>query len=129
IPDFRVVPKNGQPRNGSSVDASSHTDSANHAPSQANPEKKLGEPSAQLSPDFLSSVMDDLRKHVGEDVLAPLNSRTDPEVEHAPSRMSAPVPAPEAPVTTPDPMPPVLQETRPRLAEEPASSPLWPIEV
>src|SRR4051812_24295618 len=107
IPDFRVVPKNGQPRNGSSVDASSERDSAKQLPFQSDAEKTLGESSTPLSPDFLSSVMDDLRKHVGEDVLAPLNSRIDAEVERAPSWMSAPVPAPEAPAkATPDAIPP-----------------------
>src|SRR4051812_14520626 len=77
IPDFRIAPKNGQPRNGSSVDASSERNSAKQLPSQADAEKKLGESSTPLRPDFLSSVMDDVRKHVGEDVLAPLNSRID----------------------------------------------------
>src|SRR3954464_4474730 len=103
IPDFRVVPKNGQPRNGSSVDASS----------QADPAIKFGESSAPLSPDFLSSVMDDLRKHVGEDVLAPLNSRIDADAERVPPSMSALAPAPEPPTTTiPDSLARALEDTR-----------------
>jgi hypothetical protein len=116
IPDFRVAPKNGQPRNGASLDA----------PSDADPANKFGESSTTLSADFLSSVMDDLRKHVGEDVLAPLNSTMDAGVEREPSSMSALVPPPQGPVTTiPDSLLRALQETRQHIAE-PAPPSLLP---
>lgn len=125
IPDFRTAPKNGQPRNGSSVDVSSHTDSANHAPSEANPEKKLGEPSPELSPDFLSSVMDDLRKHVGEDVLTSLNAPSPADIDRTPRTTSAPVSAEQNPATTiPDSLLRVLEETRQHLTAPAPRSPL-----
>ncbi len=114
IPDFRVAPKNGQPRNGTSPDASPQTD----------PASKLGEPSTPLSPDFLSSVMDDLRKHVGEDVLTPLNPTLQAEVRPAMGSMSVLVPPPQDPVPAiPDSLQRVLQDTRQHLAQ-PASFPV-----
>src|SRR5207237_8094318 len=106
IPDFRLVPKNDQPRNGSSPDVSS----------QADPAIKTGESSGPLSPDFLSSVMDDLRKHVGEDVLAPLNSRIDADAERVPPSISSLAPAPQRPATTiPDSLARALEDTRQHL--------------
>lgn len=113
IPDFRVAPKNGQPRNGTSPDAFTQT----------NPANKLGESSTPLSPDFLSSVMDDLRKHVGEDVLTPLNLPLQAEGHPAPGSMSALSP-PQDPVTKmPDSLLRALEDARQHLAD-PASSPL-----
>jgi hypothetical protein len=120
IPDFRIAPKNGQPRNGSSPDVSSHAD-----PAIKDPATKYGESSTALSPDFLSSVMDDLRKHVGEDVLAPLNSRTDADAERVPQSMSALAPAQQIPTPTiPDSLARALEDTRQHLAEPVPSSPL-----
>jgi hypothetical protein len=114
IPDFRLVPGNGQPRNGSSP----------ATPSQADPAIKTSESSGPLSPDFLSSVMHDLRKHVGEDVLAPLNSRIDADAERVPRSMSALAPAPQPSTTTvPDSLARALQDTRQHLAEPAPSSP------
>jgi hypothetical protein len=104
IPDFRAVSNNAQPLNGSSPAASAEKDSIN----------KLGELPAQLSHDFLSSVMDDLRKHVGSDVLAPLNSRIEAEVERSPLSIPAPGPAAETPVE-PAPSPILQSATRPSL--------------
>jgi hypothetical protein len=104
IPDFRAVSNNAQPLNGSSPAASAEKDSIN----------KLGELPAQLSHDFLSSVMDDLRKHVGSDVLAPLNSRIEAEVERSPLSIPAPGPAAETPVE-PAPSPILQSTTRPSL--------------
>jgi hypothetical protein len=116
VPDFRVAPKNGQPRNVSSLDATSHADPVN----------KFGESSTTLSPDFLSSVMDDLRKHVGEDALAPLNPPFKADVEREPSSMPALVPAPEGPAKKiPDSLLRALEETRQHVAE-PAPSSLLP---
>jgi hypothetical protein len=114
IPDFRTTPRNVQPPNGSS----------SATLSQADPAIKLGESSRPLSPDFLSSVMDDLRKHVGEDVLAPLNFRIDASAERVPPSMSALAAAPQPPATTiPDSLARALQDTRQHLAEPAPSSP------
>jgi hypothetical protein len=107
IPDFRAMPNNAQPLNGSSPDASSGINQGKAASAEKDSASKSIEPPAQLSTDFLSSVMDDLRKHVGSDVLAPLNSRIEADVERPPLWIPAPAPASGTPA-------------------EPASSPLLP---
>src|SRR6185312_13717452 len=114
IPDFRATPKNDQAQDPSSSTASPEAES-----------KKSGPSSAPLSPDFLSSVMDDLRKHVGEDVLTPLNLPLQENAERTPPSMPAPASPLTSPVTTiPDSLLRALEETRQHLAAPAVPMPL-----
>jgi hypothetical protein len=115
IPDFRATPKNGQAQKSTSPDVSPQADSA----------KKSGELSTPIGPEFLSSVMDDLRKHVGEDVLTPLNVPSPADKERRLRTIPAPVSAEQNPATTiPDSLLQVLEETRQHLAAPAPPSPL-----
>ena len=115
VPDFRVAPKNGQPLNGSSFTPESQSELA----PPANPARESDDSSAPLAPDLLSSMMDELRKQIGEDPPAPVSPAA-ADVERARTWMSALVPAPNAtlPTTTPNLLSPSVVDLRKPPAED-----------
>src|SRR5256885_1641550 len=110
IPDFRVSSKNGHQQTAASLTVESPSDPN----SQLDPWNKFGDSIAATAPELLFSVIDELRKQIGQDEPASSGSTALSDAERARTWMSALVPAPNANEKTSSPDLPSLPRQDPQ---------------